>query len=165
MLSDRLERMRVRVALPGDEIVGELRGRADVQITFAPGRYRRYREQDLEDKLASLAKLLWAGRVREYYAAVSDAFGETVTGEPSPSGVRDQAFVKARDELIAEGSSCDGRIRVTVQGMRRWQVRIANGTIRALDEDAFAERAREAAAALIEDQLAKVRVLKDQHYG
>jgi hypothetical protein len=157
--------MRVRVALPGDEIVGELRGRADVRITFAPGRYRRYQERDLEEKLASLAKLLWAGRTREYYAAVSHAFGETVTGEPPPSGARDQAFVQARDELVAEGSSRDGRIRVTVRGMRRWQVRIADGTVHALDEFAFAERVREAAAALIEDQLAKVRVLKDQHYS
>jgi hypothetical protein len=157
--------MRVRVSLPGGNIAGELRDRTEVQLSFAPGSYYRYGERELERHLASIAKLLWAGRMKEYYAAVSEAFGETITGEPRPVSPRDQDYYSARDDLIAEGRSSDGRIYVAVRGMQIWTVRIADGTVRALDEDEFAVRAREAAARLIRDQLTKIRALKDRFYG
>ena len=57
-----------------------------------------------------------------------------------------------------------GRVHVAVQGMRDWTVRIADGTLRALTEEEFGVRVREAAAELIRDQLDKVRELKQQFY-
>lgn len=165
VLSDRLDRMRVVVTVSSGEITGELRNRTEVRVSFAPGSYRRYHERDLERQFASLARLLWAGRMKEYYAAASEAFGQAVTGEPRALTPRDSAYYTARAEIIARGCSADGRICVTVQGMRLWTVRIADGTIRALSEDAFAACLRDAAADLIRDQLRQIRLLKDECYG
>jgi hypothetical protein len=49
--------------------------------------------------------------------------------------------------------------------MRSWQVRIAPGTLRALDERQFIAGFGEAAQALIRDQFAGIRVLKNNVYG
>jgi hypothetical protein len=78
---------------------------------------------------------------------------------------RDRDYRTARDELIAEGRSADGRVHLAVRGMRGWTIRIADGTLRELDEEEFTGRVREAAAELIRDQLAKVRTLKARIYG
>jgi hypothetical protein len=165
VLSDRLDRMRVVVTVSSGEITGELRNRTDVRVWFAAGSYRRYHERDLERQLASLAKLLWAGRMKEYYAAASEAFGRAATGEPWALTPRDNRYYAARAEIVARGSSTDGRVRVAVQGMRLWTVRIADGTIRALSEEAFAACLRDAAADLIRDQLRQIQLLKDECYG
>ncbi|HEY9474043.1 MAG TPA: hypothetical protein VIS06_09355 [Mycobacteriales bacterium] len=45
--------------------------------------------------------------------------------------------------------------------MRDWTVRIADGTLRALTEEEFGVRVREAAAELIRDQPDRVRELKN----
>jgi hypothetical protein len=165
ILAQRLDRMRVRVQLPAAGIAAELHDRTEVDLSFAAGRYRRCSERDLEWQLATIAKLLWAQRMKEYYAALSEAFGETITKESSPISPRDQHFHAARADLLAEGASSDGRIYVTCRGMQTWTVRIAKASIRVLDEDEFAVRAREAAAALIADQFAKIRTLKDRFYS
>ncbi|HEY9474547.1 MAG TPA: hypothetical protein VIS06_11950 [Mycobacteriales bacterium] len=164
VLSDRLDGMRVRASSPDGMIVGELRNRTEVYLSFVDGTYRRYGKQALEDQLAGLARRLWAGRMREYYAAVSAAFGETIRGESPATGQRDVAYYAARDDLVAEGRSADGRVYVATQGMRNWTVRIADGTLRALTEEEFAVRVREAAGELIRDQLGKIRELKQQFY-
>jgi hypothetical protein len=164
VLSDRLDEMRVQATSADGAIVGELRNRNEVHLTFAPGSYRRYNELTLEDQLIGLARLLWAGRMKKYYAAVSEAFGETVTGEPRPVGPRDVAYHAARDELVAEGRSADDRVHVAVQGMRRWTIRIKRGTVRALSEEEFAVRAGEAASELIRDQFSKIKELKRRIY-
>ena len=164
VLSDRLDSMRVRASSPDGMIVGELRNRTEVYLSFVDGTYRRYGRQELEDQLVGLARRLWVGRTKEYYAAVSAAFGETITGESPALGRQDVAFYAARDDLVAEGRSVDGRVQVTVQGMRDWTVRIADGTLRALTEEEFGVRVREAAAELIRDQPDRVRELKQQFY-
>jgi hypothetical protein len=110
-------------------VTGELRDRTQVYLSFASGSYRSYDEATLEEQLIGLARRLWAGRMKEYYAAVSEAFGETVTKEAPPVGQRDIAFHKARDELVAEGRSADGRVYLQVRGMRSWTVRIKDGRL------------------------------------
>lgn len=165
MLSDRLDGMRIRASSPDGAVTAELHDRTQVDISFVPGSYRDYDETTLEQQLVGLGRRLWVGRMKEYYAAVSEAFGETITKEARPVGRRDVAFHKARDELIAEGRSADGRVHLQVRGMRSWTVRITNGTLHTLTEDAFAARVHEAAAALIGDQFAKVRELKLEIYG
>lgn len=165
VLADRLEAMRVRALAPGGGIGGELRGRDQVHLSFPPGRYHWFNERELEQQLAGLGRLLWAGRMKKYYAAVSEAFGEPVSGESPPISPRDQDFYAARAELTAEGISADGLVRIQVCGMREWTVRIANGTIRRLTEEQFTVRVQEAATALIRDQFAKIRFLKDRYYG
>lgn len=156
--------MRVQATSPDNMITGELRDRTEVYLSFAPGSYRQYRTASLEEQLAGLARRLWVGRMRKYYEAMSEAFGETITKEPPPEGQRDADFHAARDELVAEGHSADGRIHVAVRGMRHWTVRIADGTVRRLTEEQFAAGVRDAARELISDQFAKIRELKREIY-
>ncbi|MGH3389976.1 MAG: hypothetical protein ACRDOO_13990 [Actinomadura sp.] len=164
VLSDRLDSMRVRVPSPDGMITGELRNRMEVRLSFASGSYRQYDIPTLERQLVGLARRLWAGRTRKFYEALSEAFGETVTGESRPVSPRDVAFHAARDELVVQGRSADGRVRVATRGMQRWRVKITDGTLRTLSEEEFSVRVSEAAAALIREQLEKVRELKQQFY-
>ena len=165
MLADRLNTMEVSAVSPDGNISGRLRNRSEVVLAFRPGSYGRYSEYGLADQLGGLARLLWAGRTREYYVALSEAFGETISHETPAVSERDRVYRAARDELIAEGKSADGSVYVGVQGMRAWVVRIADGTIRELDEDEFGMRVYEASHAMITDQFAKIRQLKDYVYA
>lgn len=163
-LSDRMESLNVRVSVRGGRIVGELRGRAEVRLSFEAESYPRYDERSLEADLVDLARLLWAGRTKRYYEALSEALGQTVTREDPPETPRDVAYDNAREQLVAEGSSTDGLVHLAVRGMREWTVRIADGILRKLDEETFAARVNEAAGELIRDQMAKIRQLKEQIY-
>jgi hypothetical protein len=165
VLADRLDSMQVTSTSPDGQIAGVLRNRTEVFIAFRPGSYGRYSESVLADQLGALARLLWAGRTREYYAALSEAFGETITGESPAISERDRYYRAAREELVAEGLSSDGLVYVGVQGMRTWAVRVAEGTIRELDEHEFATRVYEASHAMINDQFAKIRQLKNYCYA
>jgi hypothetical protein len=157
--------MQVTSTSPDGHIAGVLRNRTEVLIAFRPGSYGRYSESVLADQLGALARLLWAGRTREYNAALSEAFGETITGESPAISERDRYYRAAREELVAEGMSGDGLVYVGVQGMRTWAVRVADGTIRELDEHEFATRVYEASHAMINDQFGKIRQLKNYCYA
>lgn len=164
VLADRLDSMRIRVASPNKMVVAELCHRTEVRLSFASGAYQRSYERGLEEQLAGLARVMWAARMKGYYQAVSEAFGEEVTGEPLPVGRRDQEYLQARDQLVAVGRSRDGRVQLAVRGMRTWTVRIADGSLRALSEDEFTASVGEAAGALIRDQFDKIRQLKLRVY-
>ncbi|GIF12392.1 hypothetical protein [Actinoplanes teichomyceticus] len=164
-LRESLDRMRVHASVAGGAITGELHDADQVELTFTPGYYDRVAEPVLIDHLVALARVMHAEYVRQYLRAVSEASGRTITKEPAGDGRRDRAYAEQRQELIAEGRSADGRITVTVRGMRSWWVRIAPGTLRVLDERQFAARFGEAAHALIRDQFAGIRALKNHVYG
>jgi DNA-binding protein YbaB len=165
VLTDRLDAMTLEVSGPGGQVTAELRNRAEVDLRFAPDAYRQYDERTLEQHLETLAKLLWAARTKAYYAALSLAFGTSITGEARPLTRRDQDFDAERDELVAEGRSADGLVSISVRGMRSWTVEIEPGTLRRLDEHEFADRVRAAAAVLIKDQYARVADLKRRIYA
>jgi hypothetical protein len=165
VLADRLARMRIRASLPSGELSVEFSGERGVDLSFAPGRYERLDERELERHLSTLARLLRVAQAREYYATVSQVLGQPITREFPALTPRDVAYDRARAELVAEGCSADGRVGVVVQGMTTWTVRIADGTLRSLGEREFGEQVRQAGAELLRDQVAKIEVLKAQIYG
>ncbi|WFE23647.1 hypothetical protein O7621_10445 [Solwaraspora sp. WMMD937] len=165
LLADRLDNMHVTAVAPGGAISGELRGRDCVRVTFAAGRYQWLDERYVEQQLAALGRLLWAGRMKAYWAAVSEALGTPVSGEDPPVGPRDVDYQSARGGIVAEGRSDDGSVQIEVRGMRDWTVRIVPGSLRRFREDEFSVRVQQAATALIRDQFAQVRSLKDSIYG
>jgi len=165
ILADRLDRMQVQVVSPDGHISALLRNRSEVVIEFQPGSYARYGERAAEDQLSAVARLLWAGRTREYFAALSEAFGTPISGESPAIGERDRRYRAARDELIAEGASADGLVYVGAQGMRVFVVRIADGALRTLSEAEFVANVDEASQAMITDQFAKIRMLKDHCFA
>ncbi|GII21758.1 hypothetical protein [Planosporangium mesophilum] len=163
-LADRIHAMQVRASTPDGRVTTALRHRSEVTLAFAPGWYDRCDERDLERRLAALASLLWVARTREYWRTVSDVTGDDATHEEKPVSPRDVKFAEAREALVARGSSADGRVCLSVEGMRRWTVRVAPGTVRALDEHEFGSAVGQAAAELIEDQFSKIARLKYKIY-
>jgi hypothetical protein len=162
---DALNQMRVRASVASGAITGELHDNDRVDLSFPAGCYERFVEPDLAAHLVSLARVMHAEYVRQYFRAVSEAFGQTVTKEPTAIGRQDRAYAEQRQDLVAEGRSADGRITVTVRGMHAWRVWIAPGTLRTLDERQFAACFGEAAQGLIRDQFASIRALKNHVYG
>jgi hypothetical protein len=159
-LADRLDRIHVRVRAPGAEIEAELRNRTDVTISFGESVYEFLNERGLERYLTSLARLLYAGWLREYRAAVDESALDI-----APHDRRDRDFLDARSEIESSGASGDGRITFSAVGMQEMSVKIVPGTARELTEAQFAAQAKEAVTILIQDHLAKVRDLKVRFYA
>jgi len=155
-LGDRLDKIHVRVRVPGTPIQGELHHRGEIGISFDPDSYQWLRESRLAHYLATVARLLYAGWTREYRAAISSSL---LPVDP-PEEVRNRAYEQARDEVEASGSSADGRVTVSAVGLRNFTARITPGTIRELTEQEFVSRAREAATAFLADHRAQIRELK-----
>ncbi|HWS31395.1 MAG TPA: hypothetical protein VN408_01485 [Actinoplanes sp.] len=164
-LSELLARMQFSVSVAGGAVTGHLHDHDQVVLTFRPGYYDRVDESVLEHHLVSLARMMRAEYVRRYYAALSTAFGRTVTKDPPPIGRREKEYAALRQEFVAEGRSADGRITIEVRGMESWRIRITPGTLGVLTEADFAEQFRTAATLLIRDQFAGIRTLKDHIYG
>lgn len=165
VLADQLAAMRVSAVSPDSGVAAELRGRAEVSVRFAPGWYRRYDERGLETQLAGVARLLWAARMRAYYAAASAAFGQPVTREAPAVTNNDKLYYAARGELVARGRCSGGWLALAVRGMRVWTVRIADGALAAVSEEEFATGVGQASRELICDQFDQIRLLKAQIYG
>lgn len=157
-LADRLDAIRVRA--PGTDIEAELRDRTDIAIIFGESVYDFADERGLERSLAALARLVHAGWLRQYRAAIDESALDI-----APQDERDHEFLDERSKIEAAGKSGDGRISFTCVGMQEIEVEIVPGSVRELTEDEFASRAQEAVAILIQDYLAKVRALKTRFYG
>lgn len=155
-LGERLDSIHLRVRVPGTDISAELRNRTDVSVSFGPDVYPWLNERYLERYLATGARLLYTAWVREYRAALNDSFLDASYA----SEQHDRDFLAARDAIEVQGTSSDQRIAVSAVGMQDIRVRIADGTIRALNEQEFVASAKEAVDALLQDYLAKVRELK-----
>ncbi len=159
-LAERLDNIRVRVRAPGADIEAELSARNTITLSFGESVYEFIRERYLEHALASLARLLFAGWLREYRAAIADT-GLNI----DPKDQHDLNFRDERQDLQSSGESSDGRIRLTAVGMDDFTVRITRGTVRDLREREFVARVGEAAAALLGDYRTQVRDLKKRYYG
>jgi hypothetical protein len=164
-LRDRIEAIHVRVSSPDGAITAELANRTQMRLSFAPGWYDRCDESDLERRLSALATLLWTGRMRKYWVVLSQDAGERIIGESKPISPRAVAYREARDKMVAKGRSADGRVSVSVQGMRQWTIQVQRGTVRAIDENAFVAAAGQAATELIQDQYRGIAALKLKIYG
>ena len=159
-----LDTLEARAGTPDERVFGEIHGRTDVSVSFAPGYYEQASDAALEEQFTRLARVLFAQRMKAYFRIRSEDFGETVTRESPPSSERDQRFVEERSRITATGTSPDGRITCSVVGMAHWTIRIQPGTHRELSEDAFCRSFAAAAGAMIADQFAQVRRVKDAVY-
>jgi hypothetical protein len=160
-LADRLGALRVSASAPGGGIHADLRGYSDVDMYFSSGFYEQTSERELEHRLESLARLLWAAQVR----AQSEVRSRLGAHPPDdPATVQDQIFAEERERLVAVGRSDDGRITVSVQGMRQWRIQLADDTVRSLDERSFLAAVRVVASRLVADQARQMIQLKGRVY-
>lgn len=159
-LAERLDKIRVRVRAPGTEIEAELSSRNNITLSFGESVYAFISERYLEHALASVARLLFVGWLREYRAVIDDTELNI-----DPKDQHDLNFRDERREIESSGESSDGRVRLSVIGMNDFTARIQRGTVRELREREFVARVREASTALIGDYRAQVRELKKRYYG
>jgi hypothetical protein len=162
-ITERVERMVVRVEAPSRSVSAEMRGRDDIVVRFAPGFYQRAGTHEMQAQLEQLGRLLWAAWMREYQRIVSDEHQQTYQ-ETRPVSQLDYEFLEKRANLVAEGRSGDGRIHIAVLGMQQWKVRVAPDAMSTMGEDEFAAQVAVAARELIGDQRAKIRELKVTTY-
>ncbi|GAB3261991.1 hypothetical protein [Kineosporia babensis] len=163
-LADRLASMRVSVTMPDQGMSAELLGSSQVTARIQEGLYTRSRDADLEWRLTTLAGLLWVARTREYRRIFADVTGQASAGAARPISPRDIAFAQERDEIVAAGSSADGRVALQTTGMLQWRATVEPGTLRQLDEAEFLAGVGQAAGALIRDHADAVAALKNKHY-
>ncbi|MGN9910981.1 hypothetical protein ACTMTJ_25825 [Phytohabitans sp. LJ34] len=140
---------------------------SELDVTFTPGCYGRYREDTLERQLAAVATGLWAGHRRGFLAALSEALGEPARGDGQElDSERDsQGYREAVAAVVADRRSPSGRIRATTTALVRWDFEISPGTVRALSEEEFRQELLAVGRATLDDFFAQVRELKDEHYG
>lgn len=159
-LADRLDRIRVRANPPGMDVEAELRNRNEFTLSFAESVYEFIDQNALERGLANIARLLYAGWVRQYQDAIAETNVDTDPKDQHDLNFRDEART-----IESQGESSDGRVSFSAVGMDDFTARIKQGTLRELDEREFAGRASEAATLLVDDYMAQTTVLKMRYYG
>ena len=164
-MTSALAELTATAATPDGRAYAEITGRTHVRLSLAPGYYEWASVPDLERQLTRLAKLLFVARMKAYYVARSTDFDQVFTREPAPTSARDEAYVRARSEVVVEGVAADGAIRVTAVGMDSWAVHLDRDLQLRMDEHAFCEAVSSAATRLVESQFAQVRALKREVYG
>jgi hypothetical protein len=157
-LAERLDRIHLRVRVPGMEIYGELSDRRRIAISFGQDTYSWMAESRLEQALAMVARLLSAGWGQEYHRAMRNSGLEV-------SYLRNDDYEQARAELTATGVSADGLVSISAVNLKDFTVRIPRGTIREVPERTFVASANEAATAFLDDHMAKIRELQHRHLG
>lgn len=153
----------VNAATPDETVFAELRGRS-VSLRFAPDYFAYTTAERLQPKVAMLGRLLWVRWTGAYYAAFSETAGYRVTYEPPAATDSDRRFRAARSQLVAEGASADGLLRLSATGMWHWTITIAPHAVPAVGEVVFCRAAAEAAERLIADQCAKTAALRAEIY-
>lgn len=159
-LADRLDNIRVRANPPGMDVEAELRNRNEFTLSFGESVYEFIDHSALERGLASVARLLYAGWVRQYQEAIAETNLDT-----DPKDQHDLNFREETRAIESCGESSDGRVAFSAVGMDDFTARIKQGTLRELDDREFAARASEAATLLVEDYMAQTTVLKMRYYG
>jgi hypothetical protein len=150
---------------PDERASATITGRTHVRMSLAPGYYEWASVTDLERQLTRLAKLLFVARVRAYYEARSQDFEQLFTREPAPTTPLDEAYVRARSEVVVEGEAAGGAVRISAVGMDSWEVHLDRDVQQRMDEVTFCDAVSRAATQLVELQLAAVRALKREVYA
>ncbi|GAA4604153.1 hypothetical protein GCM10023107_66880 [Actinoplanes octamycinicus] len=158
---DRCDTMAVHASAPAGGVHGEARWPGKVEISFSSGCYGQISDSEVERRLAQVIQLLWT-RYLERQRAVRAEFG---VHEIEDDPVRDNVFRADRDRIVAVGQSDDGRVVVSAEGIHRWRVVVADGTVRVLTERDFRAAVNTAVMRLVADQARQVLELKGRVYG
>ncbi|HIV58880.1 MAG TPA: hypothetical protein H9902_13090 [Candidatus Stackebrandtia faecavium] len=113
--------------------------------------YRRYSQNQLEDQIGQLCKLLWVARRKHEAKALTEGIGEGVRFAGESSDPARRKFFQRRDRLEFEGWSPRQMVRIECKGWLEWNVTIADGLQEYLEEKEFLAETIAAAQALIAD--------------
>jgi hypothetical protein len=164
-LADHLAAMTVDATSPDGHITAHIRGQADtLDITFRPGSYDRYDERRLADQVAKLAALLFVRYRRYEQEIVEAAFVDPLTDEGADFGPERGQYLDRIKQVVAEGASDDGQIRLSSRCLVSWEVHIAEGALDGWSEGEFTSALSTAAHRLLADYRGQVFRLKDEIY-
>ena len=164
-MTSALDEMSATAGTPDGRAFATISGRTHVRMSLTPGYYEWASVTDLERQLTRLAKLLFVARMRAYYEARSRDFEQLFTREPAPTTPLDEAYVRARSEVVVEGDAAGGAVRISAVGMESWAVHLDRDVQQRMVEMAFCDAVSRAATQLVEQQLAAVRALKREVYA
>lgn len=165
-LSDRLLSLAVTATSPDGRISATFGDQGSkIELTFRPGEYRQYSETSLAQELSRLAMRVTAGYVRAQTKLIDAAIPDVLHDDAIEYGLEDREFRRSLAGIRTAARSPDGRITVASRALARWAVRIADGTVRTVPEDAFTTGLLTAFREVLTRHQAAVRKLKDEHYG
>jgi hypothetical protein len=159
-----LDKLIIKAHSPDGLVLATLSDRTKVELRFEPRAYRRYSAADLGAQLTQLATRLWVAYRRGYFQALSEARGETITGNERVYSPREQQFRKDQAALEVRGVSPEGWVTIHSTALVRWQVRIKPGFNRSLDEQQFLAEADAALRELLDDYFEQARQLLVKHF-
>ncbi|WP_213452293.1 hypothetical protein [Rhizomonospora bruguierae] len=167
-VSDYLARMVVEVRSPDQQITARVTNYTQVDVSFRPEAYDRYREDDLAHQLARLGGTAWVayhrGRSEAYRRSQNLTAEELRAAERPPTDPKQRAYEEELNAVEGVGRSPDGAVRIDARGMTQWTVRIAPGTIRRLAERAFLAGLHAAVEGLFADRQMKIILLKSRYF-
>lgn len=165
VMADRLAAMVVKVTSPDGQIEGELRDNDALRLSFHPGTYRTYTEDNLGRQLSRLALRMWTGYQRAYDEAIAEATGRPVERSVEEWDANRRRFRQAQAETKCTGFSTDGWVYAETVGFVSWNFVVRNGAIAKLDEGEFVAEALSAYFVMNNDYRNKMRALRAEHYG
>jgi hypothetical protein len=160
VLADRLDDLHVTVSTPDETCFGELRGRTGVRVWFAPGYYQYSDAGRLQQKLAQVGRLLYVAHMKEYWDAMSEAWGRPMSEAPA----EESRFNALAREIESEGVSDDGIVNVRAIGMYQWAVTLPANVTSKVSEEEFSRAAQQAGERVLVDHLAKMKQVKFHLY-
>ena len=164
-MTSALAELTATASTPDGRAFATISERTHVRMSLAPGSYEWASVTDLERQLRRLARLLFVARMRAYYEARSRDFEQLFPREPAPTSALDEAYVRARSEVVVEGEAFGGAVRISAVGMDSWAVHLDRDVQQQMHEATFCDAVSRAATQLVELQLAAVRALKREVYA
>lgn len=167
-LGEQLRTMTVTTSSPDGSIRATVTGENQLQLRFQPRTYQWYDDRGLARELTALGTTTWVAWTRKREEVTRIALGQShAEAEQSRQGTddpRDERFAEQVRGLSCEGTSRDRTVHIRLTGATRWQVEIADGTVRSRSESAFIEEAVSAFDAVIRDRTAKLALLRGEHF-
>ncbi|PZG15200.1 hypothetical protein C1I95_20080 [Micromonospora craterilacus] len=140
-----------------------------VEITFQPGTFETYNENQLSYQLSRLGMVTWVSvqraRTEAYRVAQGMTQQEVVqTEQAAPLDPRREKYSEDLARVEGEGVSTSGAVRIRTTGMAGWSVDLESGCLRRLGEGGFLAEAQSAVRALLADRDQKIVLIKAKYF-
>ncbi|WP_436519704.1 hypothetical protein [Actinoplanes sp. HUAS TT8] len=139
-LGEHLRTMTVTGTSPDGAIRATVTGDNRLELHFQPWTYRGYDDHHLARELTMLGTTTWVAWTRQREEITRLALGQS-RDEAEQGRRRDDPrhhrFLDAVRAIECEGASRDCSVRLRLTGATRWQVEIADGTVRNTPERTF----------------------------
>ncbi|BEL02015.1 hypothetical protein Q0Z83_002060 [Actinoplanes sichuanensis] len=167
-LGERLRTLSVTATSSDGAIRATVTGDNRLSLRLQPGTYQWYDERGMVRQLSSLGTTTWVAWTRQRDELIRLASGRSrIEAEQSRQQHADlgqQRFAEDLRRLECEGWSTGRSVRIGLTGATRWQVEIADGTLRDRSEQEFIAEVGSAFDALIGDRTAKLALLRAEHF-